>query len=255
MYETLALSAFHLSIKYPSRSDLYLTESTTLQAHALSLFNASTPTVSPDNLIPAFLFSGVLGMHFFCETFSTPSRDLNIFLDRLVQSIQLLRGIRALVGDSWEVIKNSDIKCLLHAETGPVVSRDDEITHAFKDLRSNFSQSHTLSAFESGVYCEAITGLIQAYQTQPLDSTSDGQPDSRAVIDWPIKISAEYTDLLKERKPEALVVMAYFSILLHTWRAFWAVGDAGRFLLTAIEEYLGKKWVQWFVVPKRLVHI
>jgi hypothetical protein len=239
MYETLAISAFHLSVKHPSKSDLYLTESTTLQAQALSLFSSATPTVNQDNLIPAFLFSAILGLHFFCDTFTTPSPDLSTFLDRLVQSIRLLKGVRALVGDSWEFIKNSDINVLLQSDEGPVVDRDDKVTHAFEDLCTAFSQSHTLDAFDSKVYCETITGLLRVYNAQPPDRTFARRPDIKIVTDWPITISVEYTELLNERRPEALAVMAYFSILLHRRSSYWAVGYAGRFLLAAIEEYLG----------------
>jgi hypothetical protein len=253
MYELLAISAFHLSTKHPSKSAIYLTESTTLQAHALFIFNSSTPTVNEDNLIPSFLFSAVVGLHFFCDIFSTPSPDLNTFLDRLVQSIQLLRGIRTVIGDSWKIILNSDIRSLLHDDDAPVVDRDDEVTHAFETLRTNFSQSHTLSAFESKIYCEAITGLLSVYNAEPADGTSDRPPSSRLVIAWPITLSAEFADLLTKRRPEALVVMAYFSILLHSRRKIWAVGDAGRFLLTTIEEYLGEGWVEWIAVPKGMV--
>lgn len=69
----------------------------------------------------------------------------------------------------------------------------------------------------------------------------------------PINLSTEFTELLDQRKPEALVVIAYFSILLHCRRAFWAVGEAGRFLLAAIEEYLGEEWAGWLAVPKEIV--
>lgn len=253
MYETLAISAFHLSTRNPSKGDLYLAESTTLQAQALSLFNSSTPVVTQENINAAFLFSALLGLHFFCDTFSTPCSDLNTFLDRLVQAIRLLRGVRAMVGNSWEIIKNSDIKHLVRENEGPIVDRDDEVTHALEDLRTNFSQSRTLSAFESKVYCKAITDLISAYNSNLSDGAFDGRLNSKMVMDWPITISAEYTDLLNERKPEALVVMAYFSILLHMRKSFWAVGDAGKFLLAAIEEYLGEGWVEFLAVPKRMV--
>lgn len=160
-----------------------------------------------------------------------------------------------MVGDSRELLKDSDISCLLQDGQAPVVDRDDEVTHAFEDLRTRFSESHNLSAFESKVYCEAITGLIRVYNSQALDSTSDGPPNARMVTVWPITISAEYTDLLSERKPEALVVMAYFSILLHSKRAFWAVGDAGRVLLTAIKEYLGEGWFEWLTLPEGMISL
>ncbi|KAH9211371.1 hypothetical protein DL95DRAFT_369775 [Leptodontidium sp. 2 PMI_412] len=252
MYESLAMSAFQLSIMNPSKSAIYLAESTALQAHALSIFNASCPTVTSENILPAFLFSAILGLHFFCDTFSTPSPDLNSFLDRLVQSIRLLKGIRAMTSGSWDYIRTSDLKVLL-ADEGQALERDDQVTRAFDNLQSTFAESHILSAFEAKVYGEAITTLIKVYNSQLPDGTSKVLPDARIVMSWPINLSTEFTELLDQRKPEALVVMAYFSILLHCRRAFWAVGEAGRFLLAAIEEYLGEEWAGWLAVPKEIV--
>ncbi len=254
MYQGLALSALHLSIKYPLKSHIYLPESTRLQAQALSLFSSTNPTFNQDNLIPAFLFSAAVGLHFFCDTFTTPSPDLNTFLDRLVQSIRLLNGIRAVYGDSYGLIKNSDIKPLLQEDDEPFVDRNDEITHAFEDLRNTFSQSRTLSAFESKVYCDAITSLIWVYNSQPTNGApNDGPTNPRVVVTWPIKITTEYLELLTERKPEALIVMAYFSIVLYCRRTFWAVSNSGRSLLDAIGAYLGEPWAEWLVVPNKLV--
>ncbi|TVY12983.1 hypothetical protein LARI1_G009351, partial [Lachnellula arida] len=257
MYESLAVAALRLSFKHPSKSNLYQTESTTLQSQALALFKSSTPTITPENLIPAFLFSAVLGLHSFCETFTIPSPDLNTFLDRLVQSIRLLRGVRVMMGDSWDIIKKSDISILLQAHEGPVPDRNDAVTHAFSALLAKISHPHSpsLSAFESRVYSEAIEGLLWTYNSAPPDSALalDGPQGSRIVTTWPITISAEYTELLDERRPEALVVLAYFSIVLHGRRSFWAVGDAGRFLLAAVDEYLGERWAEWLAVPKEMV--
>lgn len=253
MYEILSLSAFQLSFKNHEKTSLYLTEATALQEQALTLFNASNRTINQENVIPAFLFSAVLGLHYFSDSFSSPSPDIDSFLDRLVQSIRILRGVRATMGDSWEYIKQSDISILLHTYEGPVEDRNDHVTHAFENLQVKFSQSHTLSAFESKVYCEAIDRLIWVYNSQPQNSIIDGRQASRIVTTWPITISAEYTELLSERKPEALVVLAYFSILLHGSRSFWAVGDAGRFLLTVIEGYLGEDWGEWLREPRRMV--
>jgi len=150
------------------------------------------------------------------------------------------------------MIKNSDIKPLLQEEE-LVIDRDDEVTHAFEELRTKLSNSSTLSTFESRIYCEALERLTWVYNSQPIDGIFDGPPNPRTVTAWPITISAEYTELLNERKPEALIVMAYFSILLHTRRSFWAVGDAGKFLLTAVEEFLGDAWAEWLIVPRRMV--
>ncbi|KAK0125667.1 hypothetical protein ONS95_000330 [Cadophora gregata] len=195
MYESLAMSAFQLSIKHPSKSAIYFAESTALQAKALSLFNESCTTLTQDNTVPAFLFAAILGLHCFCDTFSMPSPDLNTFLDCLVQSIRLLRGIQATTGTSWDYIRNSDIKVLL-ADEGQALEHDDKITCAFDNLKMIFSQSHTLSAFEAKVYGEAIDGLIKVYNTQLPNGESHILPDARIVMSWPINVSAEYTELL-----------------------------------------------------------
>ena len=150
------------------------------------------------------------------------------------------------------MIKNSDIKAVLSPEA-TAHDRNDDITHAFEGLLQKFSSSHMLSTYESKIYCDSITDLLWVYNSNPLDSPYNGRTHSRTVTTWPIRISAEFTTLLVERKPEALVVMAYFSILLHSIREFWAVGDAGKVLLVAIVEYLGEGWEEWFVVPRKLV--
>lgn len=252
MYEALALSAFHLSVTNPSQSSIYLSEASALQAKAIRLFTASTPMVNDDNLLPAFLFSAILGLHYFCETFALPSPDLDTFLDRLVHAVRLLRGVRALMGDKWDYIQNSDLKVLISVNN-PVIDRDDDISHAFEDLHTTFTGFKNLSPVESKAYLEAISRLIWLYNSQPIDSTSGSSPMGRMVAAWPITLTAEYTELLNERKPEALLLMAYFSILLNLTRSFWAVGEAGSYLLAAIEEYLGEEWAELLAVPKRMV--
>ncbi|KAG9237971.1 hypothetical protein BJ875DRAFT_502340 [Amylocarpus encephaloides] len=270
MTSALAFSALHLSITRPQNAPIYLTESRILQSQALTLFNASVPTFTqfppthstlpqketqaPDtiNLIPTFLFSSLLGLHFFTTTFSTPHQNLDAFLDALVQSINLLRGVHVLIGDSWESIKTSDIAPLLQTDDAPI-DRNDEVTRAFEDLLKKFTASAVLSASDLEAYTQAVTRLIWVYNSQPQTNIFDGPPNARTVVAWPITLSAAYTRLLDARKPEALVVMAYFSILLHSRRSFWAVGEGGRFLLSAIHEHMGPDWVEWLDTPKRMV--
>ena len=256
MYELLAISAFHLSVCRPERSQFYRDESTKLQTEALRLFNDSTAEINPNNLIPAFLFSGFLSLHFFCATFSTPSPDLENFLDQLVQSIRLLRGVRAVLGKSWETVINSDIKDMLQIPENPV-GRKDQVTHEFENLRLKITHHSptTLTPSQTAVCSEAINQLTWAYNCMLSEDISEleGNLNSRMVTAWPVTLSAEYTELLNERRPEALIVLAYFAVLLHWRRKFWAVGNAGRFLLAAINAYLGEPWESWLVWPREVI--
>lgn len=55
--------------------------------------------------------------------------------------------------------------------------------------------------------------------------------------------------LVLQRKPEALIIIAYLAPLLHRRRQNWLVGNAGEVLINAILDYLGPDWAVWLQAP------
>jgi hypothetical protein len=76
---------------------------------------------------------------------------------------------------------------------------------------------------------------------------------SRMVTAWPITVSTEYTVLLTRRRPGALLVLAYFGILLHRYQDLWAVGQSAIYLLNAVGAYLGADHDKWLEGPRSIV--
>ncbi|KAH9238528.1 hypothetical protein K456DRAFT_1827104 [Colletotrichum gloeosporioides 23] len=72
-----------------------------------------------------------------------------------------------------------------------------------------------------------------------------------AVQEWPVRITRDYISLLQQRRPEALVIMGYYAVLLHRARDYWAVGDSGRFLVKTISNHLGSYWSEWLEWPNQ----
>jgi hypothetical protein len=107
MCELLSLSALHLSTSCPERAQYLRDESAKLQTEAICMFNDFVKYICTENVIPAFIYSGVLGLHHVCDTFSAPSQSLDSILDRLVQSIELLRGIREILFGWWDFLLDS----------------------------------------------------------------------------------------------------------------------------------------------------
>jgi hypothetical protein len=58
-----------------------------------------------------------------------------------------------------------------------------------------------------------------------------------------------FTDLLSQRRPEAIAIMGYWALLLHYSRALWHVGDSGAHLLNSISQHLGHDWQHWLSWP------
>ena len=65
--------------------------------------------------------------------------------------------------------------------------------------------------------------------------------------------SPEYLKLLTEQRPEALVLLAYYAVVLHHRRRSWVIGDAGRLLITSLSFNLGRHWQPLLEWPRQLI--
>ncbi|TGO13714.1 hypothetical protein BTUL_0064g00140 [Botrytis tulipae] len=252
MYELLACSAQHLSIIRPDKFQFYHDESKILQEQSIKMFNESVQEVNDENLIPAFLYSGTLGLHFFVDTFSMPGSDLNEFIDKLVQAIILMRGVRVCFTGWWDALKESEIRELLQFGHGDMEHTDEFVDHLLA-LQERLPEIPGMTEAELEVLYGAIRQLKWVHVSSLLDAHQNGTPRPRMITTWPITLAEEYTDLLAQRTPGALIVLAHFSILLYACREYWAVGNAGKFLLAVVETYLGEDWKSWLEWPRSKV--
>jgi len=253
MDELLAVSAAHRStLPDAGHRDYYRLEATRLQTRALTQFNAAAATVSDENGLAMFLFSTFLGQHVLFDTFSS-HRDLVALLDKLVQCLSLHRGIAVIADRFWPAIRDH-VPHHFGADTGhhqlPASEADGRGTEC-TGLLGRLGRSELSSASR-----EACRAAVEALQRM-LDSQRAAQaPASRrliAVQEWPVRVPGGYIDLLAQQRPEALVVLAYYSVLLHRARDFWIVGEAGSFLIRAIGQHLGAYWADWLEWPNRML--
>ncbi|RMZ89046.1 hypothetical protein DV736_g3722, partial [Chaetothyriales sp. CBS 134916] len=99
MHQILALSALHLSLERPSRQHFYRVMASDLQSKALERFQQQLESVNRSNCLEVMLFSHLIAVHVFCDTFNSLDDDLNVFLERLVDGIRLFHGIRLVTNN------------------------------------------------------------------------------------------------------------------------------------------------------------
>ncbi|KAH8660381.1 hypothetical protein BX600DRAFT_438591 [Xylariales sp. PMI_506] len=250
----LSFTAMRMSILQPDRQNLFRAEAANLQNRALAQFNAQQRQVTEESFLPMFLFSGILNCCALYDALEVRS-SFALFLDRLVEFLSLSRGIRAITAAGWWPSIEQHLKRCLGENYAPgIVNVADspdsvgreggsECDRLLQQLRAADMSQESISA------CCRATEMIQ----DMLDSqqTFGNLPNEtlNAVLGWPNLVPREFIDMLKQRRPEALVVLAHFAILLYRAKDQWVFGDSAQYLITSTAEYLGTHWVQWMAVP------
>ncbi|KAH8669414.1 hypothetical protein BGZ61DRAFT_364547 [Ilyonectria robusta] len=70
-----------------------------------------------------------------------------------------------------------------------------------------------------------------------------------AAIAFCIIINHDYIEHLNQRRPEALIILAFHAVILHWNRNMWTFGDGGQYLIRAITSHLGAYWACWLCWP------
>ncbi|KAH8879719.1 hypothetical protein GQ53DRAFT_671438 [Thozetella sp. PMI_491] len=247
----LGFAALHLSVlsNDVAEKQRYTHQAVYLQTRGLASFNSQTPEITEQNCTAIFIFSSIAAMHMLYDTVTTQTDFLEL-LERFIQFVRLYRGLGAITNRGWHVIRLSELRSIF--DMIEALDRVDmECGRECEKLkRLLLESSDRLGSEPSKAYHAALESLqtvFNQYNTLP-------EPMNRhVVLGWPVHLSAEYLTLLNMRQPEALVILAYWAVLLDWGREFWVFGNAGRFLVQAISRYLGDSWEAWMEWPKQAI--
>ncbi len=252
LHQMLAFSARHLAFVHPECSAMYLHQAMTLQTRAVSLFNEAWTEVDRSNCVAVLLFSSMLGHHLLADTLA--KRDLgglDAFLTHYIHCVEMHRGIHTIAITAWPMLMESELEPILSWSSGftsrPPRGNECQRARELVDTTDGLSEEDK----------EACRRAIQYLQVG-IDAASaedDERPGNRyqMIVSWAMLVSPEFIRLLVAKRPEALVVIGYYALLLHYGRSIWQVGDSGAYLLAILMDYLGPEWEHWLEYPREMI--
>jgi Fungal specific transcription factor domain len=250
MHEILAIAALHLAHCRPERQDHYYTKATELQNHALNGFNAIRENVGASNCEAIMLFASLLALHVLADPSRSRGLNSSEYLDHFLGCINLMRGVRnVVISDWWSYLSESDLKPLLQVKQP---EQPYNIPDECREL-AQLTRNADLSTASIEAYDAAIERLHRSFAVSnvPLQTHST----IRWLLAWPVQLKDGFLELLNERRPEALIILAYYGVLLHFYRDSWAVGDSGTFLVRSINAHTGAYWGRWMAWPNRMIQL
>jgi hypothetical protein len=219
-----------------------------MQSHALETFNRIQNTIGPESCPAVMLFSSMLALHVLADRSQTHSQSSAEYLDGFLNCLNLMRSVRKVVITDWHpLIRGSDLKSLFDV-TQP--TQPYNIPPQCRSLE-NLPRSADLGPTSIAAYDAAIERLQWTYAIADVPNTTHST--IRWLLAWPVQLNDDYSKSLNERRPEALIILAYYGVLLHSYRESWAVGDSGAVVVKAINEQVGGYWVEWMKWPLEMV--
>ncbi|KAL4959791.1 uncharacterized protein BDV14DRAFT_205311 [Aspergillus stella-maris] len=276
--ELLAFSALHMSILSTTQKEreYYHYHAAHLQTHALGLFKeggfygvstsesggegeAGQDTDST-SAIPLFLFSSVLGVHMLCDTLIyhtntfNNDNDFESFLSRFTHYLRLHTGVRAVLRSRWSSLTSDTSPLKPALDIGMKVHNPNPPLSAHLSHLLSLILSSSLGPELEGVYKQAIETLQSCADVASAKYKDEGHAGINGLISWPVMVGVPFIETLEDRRPEGLVVLAHYAVLLYEYRGSWVFGGSGGWIIGQVERTLnsrvGEDWEEWLRWPR-----
>ncbi|EXJ71958.1 uncharacterized protein A1O5_04460 [Cladophialophora psammophila CBS 110553] len=248
MHELLAISALHLAYCKPEHSTWYHTMATELQTLALNKFNSVERDINASNCAAILIFTMLLAVHILADPSRTEGLNSHQYLDHVIGCVMLMRNVPKLIIQDWyEYMKETELKPMFNVQQPP---KPYQVPQPCLDL-SKLTANPDLGDQARDAYESAIERLQWVFAISNVPE--ERHTTIRWLLAWPVQLKTPYLERLNQRRPEALIILAYFAALMRFYRDCWAVGDSGHFLIKAISSHLGPHWSEWMEWPMSLV--
>ena len=293
LHVLLAFASRHLAFLNPQRRKHYLDQAVSLQTRAVSLFNSRfshvllAGKVDQNNCVPVLVFSSVLGNHLLADALLSSTRSstcqkgadsscsplidpveegscLDLFLDRYVQCTTVHRGIYTIATTAWSLLMQSDIApilvCSLRVTSRVPTGSQCNLLWELIDISTSLSEEEKEGCRRSIKYLQVGLDALLAERSgtgkeeeEEERERQNGNERYQMVFSWTFLVPPEVTAMLAAKRPEALVLLGWYALLLHYARDMWQVGGAGRYILRALLENLAPDWHCWLEHPREVM--
>lgn len=237
MHGILALSALHLARTKGDSRAAYIGAAVAHQNQALALFRERLDDIDSSNAKAMFALSSIVAVYAFGFPQSPDSGDPRTCVDDLYRVLVLSRGVQQVISKASSSLQESSFR--------PLLQFDDYTPYLPDSARSAIERlreaNHDCGARDS-THDTTSHGLAIDKLAEELSAVYGGLNSITVAGRWAIRLKPHYVDSLRERKPLALVILAYYCVLLHHLRQNWCLAEWGARVATAIWILLDEQW-------------
>jgi hypothetical protein len=211
----LTLSALHIARYRPEKRSFYEAYAAREIESALRKASGLISNITEENCSAVLTFSLLATLN----SLATPRKESNLLLvgkNGITEWLYTFRGMGQIVHGSWQGILKGELEPLIRASKSCLengTSAPPE-TAALEGLKTTLEESTSPIA-----NIEAVDQLLISFSI--IHNRSRSSCEAPSVMVWPCSVSNAFINLLSEREPWSLVVLAYFCVLLKKAEGFW----------------------------------
>lgn len=251
MHGLLAVSALHLAYLDPQRYYKLVARALRHESLALPHFRETIARITEVNCHSIFAFSGFVTSYALASLDPSESQYTMPSDDSWVPNwINLVRGSHALLSNHWRWLANGPFAPLLERTKSAIDYANNPHNAHLVLLLPLFSPHKPTSREEGDVLatCKEAFHELRRVWSLPYSACRTVGKKAAATI-WPGTISSGFIKLLRERRPESLVILAHYCVLLNEVRNCWYFKGLAQHLIDAIRQCLSIEWNTWIQWP------
>ena len=265
MHGFMSTAALHMAYLNPDQQAKYRYLSVQHQDLALGPFQQATANITLHNCNETFIFAALLGM----SQFASFEESTRLFPSTEVATssgpanwIASLRALMFINHQARTHVASGPLRALIllgRDTENEVVGRteiphsegDESLEHLAQNLLSLHAVKISTTVAEMEAYIESISWLrrLLAVMVETTDTTKHRVLSSL----WPILLSEMFIRILREKRPAALVIVAYYCLLLKRCEATWFLEHRASNLLRAVHQSLDDEYIQYLEYPLRII--
>ncbi|KFA69380.1 hypothetical protein S40285_08568 [Stachybotrys chlorohalonatus IBT 40285] len=251
----LACTALHMAYLNPEARQSYVVRAMTHQETAIPLFRYALDHPTSQNCNALVAFGYLLAVYAFAA--DTENSNNPLFMvgppapawDKqtlvLPQWLHFLRSGCCMLCDVWDSVETGPVRELAYAwevedQVAGLVS-DDKKPYLDYFL-SLIPPDASWSAESTVIYKEAATMLAESFAYMSSQQILMKFTTWNILGLWPMRVEDSFIDLLAERHPAALILLAYYCVILKQLEGLWYFRGRSAKLLTSVVRALDERW-------------
>ncbi|KAJ5895590.1 hypothetical protein N7495_007281 [Penicillium taxi] len=245
MHGILALSALHLARTGPdtSKRTVYLNRAVAHQNQALALFRGLLGDIQEKNAKAMFAFASIVVVYTFGFPHTPDTQDPWTCVDDFHQVLVLTRGIQQVIRSPASFLGDNSFAPIFQIDEVRVPLLEPASTNLKRLRDANERCAVRDSSHEVEVYTATINDMEDM-----LSWVYGGMNASAVAGKWAITLPQRYLELLQDREPLALVILAHYGVLLQLLKHRWCFEEQCIRVAKSVWAILDDQWrplVHW----------